>query len=389
VRNLLEKEGVLSELINMIQSDTISKCCLVWMMAMLTMISTGCIFQNGSDYVSGGTILDLRANTLIGTDEHLYVLTGKAVCLDWEGTTIWESQKLGGWGMVFLGDGFFAKTYDQSSKKGGVAFLNLNGEILWQEETRLISTIAIDASQNLLAAGTRDGVLWVFSKAGDVLWTYTNYVEIDQVVVALDSSCVIFTDYHRYLTCVREGEVVWSKTVKGIYEGGSNRIMVCSPDSSYFVYRSEEGGSKMVASTLEGKEIWSVPLESELRSVAVTSDGTAIIAGCRGAVYKFTSAGILVWKIDVGADNQYIAITPEADYIAVGSASPFSHLILLSGEGEVLWKARSSDNIFAVGISPNGKYVVFSNRLGKLYIYSNPPETSETESSYYYTARIQ
>ncbi len=373
-------------MISVIQSDTISKCCLVWMMAILITVS-GCLSQDESEYVSGGIILDFHANTLIGTDEYLYVLTGNVVCLDWEGTTVWESQKLGGWGMVFLGDGFFAKIYDQSSKKGGVAFVDLNGEMLWQKEARPISTIAIDASQNLLAAGTRDGVLWVFSKAGDVLWTYSNYEEIDQVVVPPDSSCVIFTDYHRNLTCVREGEVVWSKQVEGIYEGGSNRIMACSPDSSYFVYRSEEGGSKMVASTLEGKEIWSVPLESELRSVAITSDGTAIIAGCHGAVYKSTSAGTLVWKIDVGADNECIAVTPEAEYIAVGSVSLTSQLIVISGEGEVLWKARSGDNIFAVTISPNGKYVVFSNRLGKLFIYSNPPVKSETESSYHYPAR--
>lgn len=92
-------------------------------------------------------------------------------------------------------------------------------------------------------------------------------------------------------------------------------------------------------------------------------------------ILKIIGSKDFVWNIKVGADNKYIVITPEADYIAVGSFSPTSHSILLSGDGEVLWKAKSFDNIFAVTISHNGEYVIFSSRIGNLYIYPNPPKS--------------
>ena len=67
----------------------------------------------------------------------------------------------------------------------------------------------------------------------------------------------------------------------------------------------------------------------------------------------------------------YLAITPDADYIAFGSNESFvSRLIVLNGDGEVLWTKKSLDNMFAVAISFDGMYVVFSSRHGKTYFFS-------------------
>ena len=53
-------------------------------------------------------------------------------------------------------------------------------------------------------------------------------------------------------------------------------------------------------------------------------------------VHKFTHDSVLVWKKDIGVNNEYISITPDAEIIAVGSFGlPFS-LIMLDGEGTLL-----------------------------------------------------
>jgi hypothetical protein len=82
----------------------------------------------------------------------------------------------------------------------------------------------------------------------------------------------------------------------------------------------------------------------------------------------------LVWDKRIPGNIDYLAITPEADFIAVGSIGLPSTFFLLDGTGNALWAVRSLDTIWAVTISPDGKHVAFSNRLHRLFILANPPE---------------
>ena len=352
----------------------VSRSCMVTITVICALFYSGCISQEGGESVSSDTFIEIYSRYIFATDEYLYVMSGKVTCFDWEGTPIWESPKTGGDCMAFSGDSFFVDTYDRSTEKGGVAFLNDKGEILWEKEIGMITSAGVSASHDLLAAGTHhDGVLWAFSKSGDVLWTYKIGPSIEQVLVAPDSSCVVCTDFHDYVTCVSDGQLVWEKYVGSIYTGGSNRTVACAPDCSYLVYRNEIHGSQITASTFDGNELWSFTLENSLQSVAIAGDSTSIIAACKNYVYKLTSDGTLVWKTKAGADNKYVALSSHADYIAVGAISPFSRVIVLDAQGTVLWKANSFNNIFSVTISPNGTYVAFSNKNGQIHIFKNPP----------------
>lgn len=176
----------------------------------------------------------------------------------------------------------------------------------------------------MLAAGTKEGVLWAFSRTGEVLWTYDNDAPIEQVMVAPDDSCIVFSDYikeYNYLTrvkCVRNGELIWSKRVKGIWGGLSLRRMAFSPDSSYIVYASRMSEPGVVLCNLDGTELWSHPLKSSLNSIAITQDCQYILLACHKHVYKFSFYGELVWEKEIRADNRCIAITPRAEYVVIG-----------------------------------------------------------------------
>ena len=342
-------------------------------------IISGCISQNGGDFVPTETPIELKASVLVGTDEFLYAMYAQVTCLDWEGNTIWESPFLGGNGLIYLGDSFFVETFDKSEKVSGVALLNLKGEILWQKEIGRVSSRGIGASHNLLVVGSsRTGALSAFSRTGDVLWTYDHSSGIDQITVSSDGSHVVFTDYDNAVNCVCDGELIWSQDVGHVETGWSTRNLAIAPDSTYCIYGSEKGGAHIVASTLEGDILWSHPVREYLLSVAISDDSSYIVAGAFDNVYKFSRDGTKLWSAGVGGNNDYIALTPAADFIVIGSNGLPADCVVLDGDGKVLWKARSFDTIFSVGISPDGRYVAFSNRLHQLFILPNPPESSNS-----------
>ncbi len=342
---------------------------------------SGCANQD-APFVPSGDPVKVYARRITATDEFLYAASGSLYCFDWEGNLIWESQNNGSGSMVFAGDAFLVKTYDKSERTGGVALLDREGHMLWQRETGLTDDSAIGMSDKLLVAGSREGILYALSKTGEVLWTYSDsYAVINQVAVAPDSSCVVFTDYDRYIKCVSDGKLIWKKPLEKLPYVGLRRTVAFAPDSSYLVYGSALNEPHIVGSTLDGEELWTYPLQDHLQSVAVTHDSQYIIAASSRRIYKFSSDGTLVWETKIGKDNQCIAITPEADYIVLGSHGSFSStFVVLNGEGEVLWKTRSFDNIFTVAVSPDGKYVAFSSRQGKIFIFLNLEESSDSES---------
>jgi outer membrane protein assembly factor BamB len=348
-------------------------------MIICAMICTvGCTGQDipnedqGTFYLSSGGPLSFGTHTLIAEENHLYALSGSLFCFDWKGNLVWESQNLGSGYGIFLGNAFFIDTYNKSIKQGGIAFLNQDGQVLWQMETEIISEAGFGASERLLAAGSIKGVLYAFSRTGSLLWTYSDtYAPIEQVAVAPGRSRVVFIDLDGVIKCVSDKRLMWKKEIGSPPYVASSRTLAFAPDCSCLVYGSQIDDPCIVASTLNGNQLWSSRIDAPLRSVAITQDSQYIIAACSKYIYKFMSDGTLVWKRNIGKDNIHIAITPEADYIAFGSEESFSSRILvLNGEGEVLWTGTCPDRVFAVAISLTGKYVAFSSRQGKTYIFS-------------------
>jgi outer membrane protein assembly factor BamB len=337
---------------------------LLTMTILLIISAVRDIYQERGDFVDKGTPLKINTEDLVGTDDYLYAA---GYCLDWKGNIIWENPKLSKLFIVYLGDTLCMRTWQQ--KKNGVALVTLEGEILWQRDVERIAHVGIGASHELLAVGTREGILWAFSRTGNVLWEYYNTSGIDQIAVAPDSSRVVFIDYDEDIKCVSNGRLLWSRHVGGVSVPLENHTIAFAPDSSYLVYGSKVDESSLVACTLDGTELWSMPLKKELRAVAITEDGH-VIAGCYKYICRFTADGTLQWETEVGGDNLRLAITPEGDYIVVGSTGP-NRFFVLSGEGNVLWKAKSPDSILAVAASPDGKYVAFSDGHTEIFIFLN------------------
>ncbi|MBU6999827.1 MAG: PQQ-binding-like beta-propeller repeat protein, partial [Theionarchaea archaeon] len=315
----------------------------------------------------------MMVKVFVAEDEYFYAAASSVDCLDWQGTVLWETPALGSTSIMVLEDGIFTKTYSSEKDIAGVAFLSLEGEVMWQKDLGAFSSDAIGGSSDLLVVGA-SGTLWAFSRTGEAIWGYKHSIGINQVVVAPDSSCIIFTDYNYAINCVSQNMLLWSSAPGDVYFGDSGRNVRIAPDSSYVVYGSKKGGSSLVVATLTGEELWSFPVKEYLCSAEITRDSEYIVAGAYNHVYKLRRDGTLVWDKRIPGNIDYLALTPEADYIAVGSTGLPSTFYLLDGTGTALWAVNSLDTIWAVTISPDGKHVAFSNRSHRLYILTNPPE---------------
>ena len=63
--------------------------------------------------------------------------------------------------------------------------------------------------EKLLAAGSRRGILYVFSREGSVLWEYYNSTVIEQVTIAPGRPYIVFTDYYGFVKCVCDKKLMW------------------------------------------------------------------------------------------------------------------------------------------------------------------------------------
>jgi hypothetical protein len=108
--------------------------------------------------------------------------------------------------MVLVDDVLFLSTYD-SEKKSGVALLDLHGNILWQKEIGDTPVKGLDASPDLLVASETEK-LWAFSRNGDIVWEFIHSAPVNEIVIAPDSSRVVFVDCYNFMTCVENGVFV-------------------------------------------------------------------------------------------------------------------------------------------------------------------------------------
>ncbi|MBU7001301.1 MAG: PQQ-binding-like beta-propeller repeat protein [Theionarchaea archaeon] len=290
---------------------------------------TGSSGVEGVRYMKDQESIPMAVEAFVAEDEYFYAAASSVVCLDWEGTVLWEIPALGSTSIAVLEDGIFTKTCSEKDI-AGVAFLSLEGEVMWQKDLGFFSPDAMGGSSDLLVVGA-SGTLWAFSRTGEALWGYKHTIGINQVVVAPDSSCIIFTDYDYTINCVSQNELLWSSAPGDVHFGDTGRNVRIAPDSSYVVYGSKKGGSSLVAATLAGQELWSFPVKEYLLSAEITRDSEYIIAGAYNHVYKLNRDGTLVWDKRIPGNNYYLALTPEADFIAVGGIGLPSTFFLLDG----------------------------------------------------------
>ncbi len=125
-----------------------------------------------------------------------------------------------------------------------------------------------------------------------------------------------------------------------------------------------------VCSGFEVEPIWKYKTGDSVLSVAITPDGSYVVAGSDDHyVYMFDRNGNLLWRYKTGDTVRSVAITPDGRYVVAGSDD--NHVYMLDRNGNLLWKYKTGDDVNSVAITPDG-YVVAGSNDHYVYLFKIP-----------------
>ena len=136
---------------------------------------------------------------------------------------------------------------------------------------------------------------------------------------------------------------------------------------------SPRNGSVYLVSLEDQGTVWRyITNDTAISSVAISSNGSYVVAGGGAEVYLFNAEGRLLWTVPTGASVIQVAIAANGSRIA---ADYGGGIVYLNGAGDVLWNRTfpqgSSSSSFAM--SSDGKFVAYGQ--------SEFPTGNETEGS--------
>ncbi|MCK4886703.1 MAG: PQQ-binding-like beta-propeller repeat protein [Planctomycetes bacterium] len=147
----------------------------------------------------------------------------------------------------------------------------------------------------------------------------------------------------------------------------SDQIVVAG-SSNHYVY----------AYDADGNDLWSYDTGAEVASVAISYDGLYIAVGSLGnKLYLFEADGNLLWDKDIpissgygggwmGRESKTVAISSDGEYVIAGCSDKL-YVYRNINDGELVWSHAGRET--CVGISPDGNYIV-STGAGDVHLFS-------------------
>lgn len=122
-----------------------------------------------------------------------------------------------------------------------------------------------------------------------------------------------------------------------------------------------------VVSANEGEyvPVWSLGAGGPVSSVAITHDGSTIVASAGSTVYLLDQRGSVLWQNSVGSSVNGVGISPEGSRIGVAA----DKLYLYNRDGDLLWTVKTGFIYRSVDLSSNGAYVATGCDNGAVYIF--------------------
>ena len=122
-----------------------------------------------------------------------------------------------------------------------------------------------------------------------------------------------------------------------------------------------------VVSADEGEyvPVWSLGANGPVSSVAITHDGSTIVASAGSTVYLLDQQGNVLWQNPVGSHVNGVGISPEGSRIGVAA----DKLYLYNRDGDLLWTVKTGYVYRSVDLSSNGAYVAAGCDNGAVYIF--------------------
>ena len=105
------------------------------------------------------------------------------------------------------------------------------------------------------------------------------------------------------------------------------------------------------------KHLWEYRTGSDVCDVAITPEANLVAVGAEDShVYALSRDGQLLWKYKTQDWVRSVAVSADGDCVLAGSDD--HSVYAFSGTGQLLWKHEGQGQVWALAISPDGEYIV-------------------------------
>ncbi|MCK9316951.1 WD40 repeat domain-containing protein [Methanoculleus sp.] len=105
-------------------------------------------------------------------------------------------------------------------------------------------------------------------------------------------------------------------------------------------------------------------------SVAISQDGSTIVAGAGSVVSLLDQQGTTLWKAAAGSSVNGVGISPEGSYVGVAA----DKLYLFDRDGNLLWTEKTTFIYRDVALSSDGEYIAATCDNGAIFIFDRNQE---------------
>jgi WD40 repeat protein len=158
--------------------------------------------------------------------------------------------------------------------------------------------------------------------------------------------------------------VLWTFTTNGKIQ---NQNVSITPDCRRIVVGSHDEHVYLLDE--DGLQLWKRNFEDEVWSVAISADGSCVVAGTGWREHRIwimdTQTGRSISYYSAGNWVNALAITPDARLIA-GASSDHS-IYLLDQQGSLVWSYKTEGRVRSVALSADGRILAAASWDGNIY----------------------
>ncbi|HTK06547.1 MAG TPA: PQQ-binding-like beta-propeller repeat protein [Ktedonobacteraceae bacterium] len=258
------------------------------------------------------------------------------------------------WSIALSADGQLIAT---GSNDHYVVLYSARGDKLWEFKTgeHVLGT-AISTNGFGLAVTSRDRTCRLFSILSNIpLWSYKGPDVFLRVAISANGRRVAAGTYGGEVYLFNEwGEVLWHDRGK---RSGDIWGLAFSESDEYLVVGSEKDG-RLDLYQLDGKCRWSKWVGASLRGIAITSDGQYIAALTqKGTLLFYRHTGEKVWQYSLGGECCSLAMNSDGSYFIVGCYDGQAHLLENPGQHAV--SAHPTTDQSALWIVPRVMHAIY------------------------------
>ena len=230
-----------------------------------------------------------------------------------------------------------------------------SGKLAWQFPAAN-SVLGVDVSPDgrWTAVASEDRNVYLLDEAGKPLWQHKAERAMNNAAVADDGSLVAATsDDRSFYVLDGRGKLLWREdlgigvTGVAIYGTGDNARVVIGSDDGYVTIYSRTGDPLLQSR-----------LDYDVKSVAVTPNGAAIVAGTSDGLVTLLdgATGKRIWNHKTGKAVTSVALSQDGRTILAGSEDKQAYL--LDGDGKLVQTFKPGAEVLAVALSGDGKLLV-------------------------------